>query len=61
MSPEQYRAKWSLPHDYPMVAPSYSATRSVLAAANGLGRKPGQKVTKGRVRARGAVAQRASV
>ena len=40
LSPEEYRAKWGLPSDYPMVAPSYSATRSSLALSNGLGRKP---------------------
>lgn len=39
LSPEEYREKWGLPADYPMVAPSYSATRSLLAKANGLGRK----------------------
>lgn len=39
MSPEEYREKWGLPADYPMVAPSYSATRSRLAKDNGLGRK----------------------
>lgn len=39
MSPEQYREKWNLPSDYPMVAPSYSETRSRLAKDNGLGRK----------------------
>lgn len=39
LSPEEYREKWALPVDYPMVAPSYSATRSRLAKANGLGRK----------------------
>ncbi|HWJ87660.1 MAG TPA: MucR family transcriptional regulator [Pelagibacterium sp.] len=39
LSPEEYREKWGLPVDYPMVAPSYSATRSRLAKANGLGRK----------------------
>ncbi|TIV24539.1 MAG: transcriptional regulator, partial [Mesorhizobium sp.] len=32
--------KWGLPADYPMVAPSYSATRSALAKSSGLGRKP---------------------
>lgn len=41
LSPEEYREKWGLPADYPMVAPSYSATRSKLAKANGLGRKAG--------------------
>jgi predicted transcriptional regulator len=39
LTPEEYRDKWSLPSDYPMVAPSYSATRSRLAKDNGLGRK----------------------
>jgi len=39
LSPEEYREKWGLPADYPMVAPSYSATRSKLAKDNGLGRK----------------------
>ncbi len=40
MTPEQYRTKWGLPYDYPMVAPSYSAKRGELAKAIGLGRKP---------------------
>ncbi|UVK41698.1 MucR family transcriptional regulator [Mesorhizobium sp. AR10] len=40
LTPDEYRAKWSLPPDYPMVAPSYSATRSALAKSSGLGRKP---------------------
>lgn len=40
LTPEEYRAKWGLPADYPMVAPNYSATRSKLAKDNGLGRKP---------------------
>ncbi|WP_245475634.1 MucR family transcriptional regulator [Mesorhizobium sp. M7A.F.Ca.US.006.01.1.1] len=39
LSPEQYRQKWGLPNDYPMVAPSYSATRSALAKSLGLGKK----------------------
>lgn len=39
MSPNEYRAKWGLPSDYPMVAPNYSAARSNLANAMGLGRK----------------------
>jgi predicted transcriptional regulator len=39
MTPEQYRAKWNLPADYPMVAPNYAATRSALAKTMGLGRK----------------------
>jgi len=44
MSPDQYRAKWNLPSDYPMVAPNYAATRRDLAKKIGLGRKPGAKV-----------------
>lgn len=39
MSPEQYRARWGLPHDYPMVAPNYAEKRRVLAMQIGLGRK----------------------
>ncbi|KRB23827.1 transcriptional regulator [Mesorhizobium sp. Root695] len=39
MTPDQYREKWGLPHDYPMVAPSYSVRRSDMAKASGLGRK----------------------
>lgn len=39
MTPEQYRAKWGLPRNYPMVAPSYAAYRSRLAKKIGLGRK----------------------
>jgi predicted transcriptional regulator len=38
MTPDQYRAKWGLRSDYPMVAPNYSMTRSRLAVACGLGR-----------------------
>jgi predicted transcriptional regulator len=40
MSPDEYRQKWGLPRDYPMVAPSYAAKRSELAKTMGLGRKP---------------------
>ena len=39
MSPDQYREKWGLPPDYPMVAPSYAERRSTLAKSLGLGRK----------------------
>ena len=38
MTPDDYRAKWQLPRDYPMVAPNYAATRSALAKKTGLGR-----------------------
>lgn len=37
MTPEQYRARWSLPPDYPMVAPNYARSKSVYAKAQGLG------------------------
>jgi predicted transcriptional regulator len=37
MTPDEYRAKWGLPRDYPMVAANYSAQRSQLAKALGLG------------------------
>jgi predicted transcriptional regulator len=40
MTPEQYRERWGLPSDYPMVAPDYAAKRSELAKSIGLGRKP---------------------
>ncbi|MCR9271461.1 MAG: Ros/MucR family transcriptional regulator [Henriciella sp.] len=38
MSPEEYREKWGLPYDYPMVAPSYARRRSALAKEMGLGK-----------------------
>ncbi len=37
MTPEEYRTKWGLPHDYPMVAPNYAKERSNLAKRMGLG------------------------
>jgi len=40
MTPDQYRAKWGLPSDYPMVAPNYAERRRTLAKSIGLGRKP---------------------
>jgi predicted transcriptional regulator len=39
LTPEQYREKWKLPSDYPMVAPNYAAKRSALATKMGLGQK----------------------
>jgi len=39
MTPEQYRDKWSLPPDYPMVAPNYAVARSALAKKMGLGQQ----------------------
>ncbi len=38
LTPEQYRRRWGLPHDYPMIAPSYARNRSGVAKATGLGR-----------------------
>ena len=43
MTPEEYRAKWGLKADYPMVAPNYAAKRQELAKKIGLGRKPRAK------------------
>jgi predicted transcriptional regulator len=40
LTPEEYRARWGLRPDYPMVAPTYSAQRQALAKQIGLGRKP---------------------
>lgn len=42
MTPEDYRERWQLPADYPMVAPNYAKHRSALAKKIGLGRKPGK-------------------
>jgi predicted transcriptional regulator len=39
LTPEQYRARWNLPADYPMVAPGYARRRAQLARAHGLGRR----------------------
>jgi predicted transcriptional regulator len=50
MSPEEYRAKWGLPVDYPMVAPTYSEARSRLAKTIGLGRKPKTPAARGRAK-----------
>jgi predicted transcriptional regulator len=44
MTPEQYRERWTLGREYPMVAPDYASKRSVLAKKIGLGRKSGTKV-----------------
>lgn len=45
MTPEQYREKWRLPADYPMVAPNYAAQRSALAKSMGLGQQRKLKVS----------------
>jgi predicted transcriptional regulator len=42
MTPDEYRAKWNLPPDYPMVAPNYAAQRSAFAKEIGLGRGAGR-------------------
>jgi predicted transcriptional regulator len=44
LTPAEYRQRWSLPSDYPMVAPNYTETRRELAKKIGLGRKPGTKM-----------------
>ena len=51
MTPDQYRTKWGLPHDYPMVAPNYAARRSELARSLGLGQKRKGKGSKKRAAA----------
>lgn len=43
LTPDQYRQRWNLPADYPMVAPNYSVRRRDLAKQIGLGRKPGSR------------------
>jgi predicted transcriptional regulator len=48
LTPEQYRQKWNLPHDYPMVAPNYAKRRSQIAKKMGLGRKLAKKRRKTR-------------
>lgn len=48
MTPEEYRAKWALPADYPMVAPNYAEQRSKLAKKIGLGQATPPKQTRGR-------------
>jgi predicted transcriptional regulator len=48
LSPEEYREKWGLPHDYPMVAPNYAAQRSAFAKKIGLGRTAGKPRGRGR-------------
>ncbi len=43
MTPEQYRAKWNLPAEYPMVAPNYAEQRRMLAKQIGLGKRRGKR------------------
>lgn len=48
LTPEQYRERWGLLRDYPMVAPNYAAVRSAMAKNIGLGNKPKAKARNGR-------------
>ncbi len=48
LTPDEYREKWGLPSDYPMVAPSYAALRSQLAKESGLGLRPEARPKRGR-------------
>jgi len=48
MTPDEYRVKWGLAPDYPMVAPNYAAQRSAFAKKIGLGRKAGARVRSSR-------------
>lgn len=50
MTPDEYRTKWGLPADYPMVAPNYAAQRSAFAKKIGLGRKPSGNEKRGKKR-----------
>jgi predicted transcriptional regulator len=54
MTPDDYRAKWNLPPDYPMVAPDYAARRSEFAKTIGLGRSGKRKSSRGTQRAKAA-------
>lgn len=58
LTPAEYRSRWSLPADYPMVAPDYAAKRKELAFTFSLGRKPGQS-PKGKAKAASQVAPEA--
>jgi predicted transcriptional regulator len=53
MTPDEYRAKWGLPPDYPMVAAEYAKLRSSLALQSGLGLKPEDRPAKKRKNSRG--------
>jgi predicted transcriptional regulator len=48
MTPEDYRQKWGLPADYPMVAPNYAEQRSAFAKKIGLGRGTGRRSARGK-------------
>ena len=53
LTPDDYRAKWGLPNDYPMVAPSYAEARSNLAKKMGLGQQRKKPVVAAPVKPRG--------
>jgi predicted transcriptional regulator len=59
MTPAQYRARWGLPADYPMVAPNYAKVRSSLAKQIGLGHKPASSSPKRRAGNQGGRGRRA--
>jgi predicted transcriptional regulator len=52
LTPEQYREKWGLSDDYPLIAPAYSESRSKMAKKLGLARKAGTKIVRRKQRAR---------
>jgi predicted transcriptional regulator len=52
MSPDEYRSKWGLPADYPMVAPNYAQQRSEFAKQIGLGRNAGRGNRRNRIKQR---------
>jgi predicted transcriptional regulator len=54
MTPDQYREKWELPSDYPLIAPAYSEARSKMAKKLGLGRKASAKAVRPKRRTRKA-------
>lgn len=58
LDPKEYKTRWNLPSDYPLVAPNYAAQRAELAKTIGLGRKTGEKVTRkpGRKKLKAAIA-----
>ena len=58
MTPAEYRQRWGLPRDYPMVAPAYAAQRSELAKQIGLGRKAAAPAVTGRAAAKAAAPRR---
>jgi predicted transcriptional regulator len=53
LTPKDYRTKWDLPRDYPIVAPNYAQARSVLAKSIGLGRRSADTAAKTTIRTRG--------